>query len=221
MRVYSKNIDMRSRKAMTEFLANHFRYPTMNSWNRSTSYANNVKVYKLGLTGEQEDKLYEMLELPEFYEIIRIHLDDFSARHNHFWQAGFNGRSSGYIVLYQGYSKPSEYKSFCTECGQRNYKLVAESGNARCGRCGMDARIDYEIPPIEIGSYPGRGTDMDEDFEGWELYLLRERVRLVCEFDKLCDDILKTVVNLIENYEIDEETVMRPHKVKFLREVAV
>ena len=47
MKQYYKDIDLRSRKAMTTFLENHFRYPTMNSWNNSTSYANNMKVYKL------------------------------------------------------------------------------------------------------------------------------------------------------------------------------
>lgn len=124
------------------------------------------------------------------------------------------------IVLYQGYVKPSQYKSYCTSCGQRNYKSVSETGQSRCGRCGDDARVDYIKPPLEIGTYPGKSTDMYEDFEDWEMYQLRERVRLVCEFDELCDAILATVVDLVDNYEIDEEVVMRPHTVKFLREVA-
>ena len=47
--MFSVKVDMRSRKAMTEFLENHFRYSTMNSWNGSTSYANNVKYYNLDL----------------------------------------------------------------------------------------------------------------------------------------------------------------------------
>ena len=52
------------------------------------------------------------------------------------------------------------------------------------------------------------------------MYQLRERVKLVREFDKLCDDILKTVIDLIENYEVEEQIVMQPHTVKVLREVA-
>lgn len=220
MKQFSKEVDMRSRRAMTEFLAKHFRYNTMNSWNQSTSYANNIKVYNLGLNKEQEEKLYAMLDTAEFYTYINEMLSDFSAEHNHLWQAGFNGRNSGYLVLYQGYSKPSGYKSFCTECGQRNYKTVEETDNNRCGRCGADARVNYITPPREIGCYPGRSTDMGEDFEDWEMYQLRERVKLVREFDKLCDDILKTVVDLIENYEVEEQIVMKPHTVKVLREVA-
>ena len=220
MKQFSKEVDLRSRDAMTEFLVKHFRYNTMNSWNQSTSYANNIKVYNLGLSKEQEEKLYAMLDTAEFYTYINEMLYDFSAEHNHLWQVGFNGRSSGYLVLYQGYSKPSGYKSYCTECGQRNYKSVEETGNNRCGRCGADARVNYSTVPKEIGCYPGRPTDMGEDFEEWEMYQLKERVKLVREFDKLCDDILKTVVDLIENYEVEEQIVMKPHTVKVLREVA-
>lgn len=220
MKQFSKEVDMRSRRAMTEFLAKHFRYNTMNSWNQSTSYANNIKVYNLDLCKEQEEKLYAMLDTAEFYTFINEMLYDFAAEHNHLWQVGFNGRSSGYLVLYQGYSKPSGYKSFCTECGQRNFKTVEETGNNRCGRCGTDARVNYTTAPREIGCYPGRSTDMGEDFEDWEMYQLRERVKLVREFDKLCDDILKTVIDLIENYEVEEHIVMKPHTVKVLREVA-
>ena len=108
MKQFSKEVDLRSRKSMTDFLVNHFRYNTMNSWNQSTSYANNVKVYNLGLSKEQENKLYAMLETSEFYTYISDLLSDFSFEHNHLWQVGFNGRSCGYLVLYHGYVKPSD-----------------------------------------------------------------------------------------------------------------
>ena len=49
---------------------------------------------------------------------------------------------------------------------------------------------------------------------------LRERVKLVCDFDKLCDDILTMVAGLVENYEVCEETVYRPEVIKHLCEVA-
>lgn len=220
MKQFSKSVDMCSRVSMTDYLSKHFRYPTMNSWNRSTSYANNVKVHKLGLSSEQEDKLYKMLDMSEFYTYINDLLDDFALEHNYLWQVGFNGRSSGYLVLYQGFSKPSEYKSYCTECGQRNYKSVSETGGNRCGRCGAEARVDYTVSPLQIGVYPGKSTDMDENFEEWDLHQLRQRVKLVQEFDKLCDDVLATVVDLLENYEVEETVVMKPHTVKVLREVA-
>lgn len=61
---------------------------------------------------------------------------------------------------------------------------------------------------------------MGEDFEDWDMYQLRERVKLVQELDKLCDDILSAVVGLIENYEVEETVVYQPRPVKVMREVA-
>ena len=47
MKQFYEKVDLRSRKDMVDFLENHFRYFTMNSWNRSTSFANNMKLYNL------------------------------------------------------------------------------------------------------------------------------------------------------------------------------
>lgn len=68
MKTFSKKVDLRSRNDMIGFLCSHFRYNTMNSWNCSTSYANNVKIYNLGLSKDDEDKLYELVEMSEFYD---------------------------------------------------------------------------------------------------------------------------------------------------------
>ena len=125
--MFFKEVDKRSRKAMTDFLKRHYRYNTANSWNRSSSYANNIKLYNLGLPKETEDKLWDMLDCQEIYDRFSELINDFGLKHNWRWQAGFNGRNSGYLVLYQGEAKPSEYKSFCTACGQKNYKTVEET----------------------------------------------------------------------------------------------
>lgn len=215
MKTFSTKVDLRNKREMIDFLTNHFRYNTMNSWNHSTSYAHNVKVYNLGLTREQEDKLWDMIECEDFYDEINYLKNDFASVHNYSWQVGFNGKSGGYLVLYQGYTKPSEHKSFCTNCGQRNFTSVAETGT-RCGRCGEEARVDYKTPPMQIGIYPGKDTDMGEDFEDWDMYDLKNRVRLVQEFDKLCDDILALVVSMIDNAEVEEETIYVPKTVKKL-----
>ena len=45
--MYSKQVDKRYRETMISFLKNHFRYNTMNSWNRSTSYANTIKLHNV------------------------------------------------------------------------------------------------------------------------------------------------------------------------------
>ncbi len=219
MKQFYRKVDMRSREAMIAFLSHHYRYHTMNSWNASTSYAHNVKVYKLGLSSEDTNKLYSLLDCSEFYERLSFYFNRFAYEHNYEWQAGFNGRSGGYIVLYQGYAKPSQYKSYCTACGRRNYKTIEETGNCRCGRCGRDERVNYSKPPLEIGTYPGKNTDMDADFEEWEMYELKRRVKLVQEFDKLCDDILTEVCHILKHYEVDDEVIYHPETVKVMREV--
>ena len=60
MKKFHQKLDYRSRKAMVGFLKNHFRYDTMSSWNRASSYANNMKIRNLGLTSEQASRLYDM-----------------------------------------------------------------------------------------------------------------------------------------------------------------
>ena len=208
-RLFSKRVDKRSRAEMTAYLSGHFRDNTMNSWNRSTSYACNMKLYKLGLDQETEDKLWDMIQVPEFYERLNERIEDFNWQHNYLWQAGWNGRSGGYLVLYQGGTKPSGYRSYCTKCGQKNYTSVAETGNW-CGVCNEEARVDYIKPPMQIFSFPGRDVDMDEDFEDWSLYELQQRTELVQEFDRLADDIVAEALYIAQNHSVEERTVYMP-----------
>ena len=207
--LFSQRVDKRSRAEMTAYLSGHFRYNTMNSWNRSTSYACNMKLHKLGLDRGTEDKLWDMIQVPEFYERLNERIEDFNWQHNYLWQAGWNGRSGGYLVLYQGGTKPSRYRSYCTKCGQKNYTSVAETGN-RCGVCNEEARVDYIKPPMQIFSFPGRDVDMDEDFEDWSLYELQQRTELVQEFDRLADDIVAEALYIAQNHSVEERTVYMP-----------
>jgi hypothetical protein len=62
---------------MTDFLTLHFRYFTMNSWNRSQSYACNLKLYNLGLKQEIENKLYDLMDTQEFFYARNELLDEF------------------------------------------------------------------------------------------------------------------------------------------------
>ena len=208
-RLFSKRVDKRSRAEMTAYLSGHFRDNTMNSWNRSTSYACNMKLYKLGLDQETEDKLWDMIQVPEFYERLNERIEDFNRQHNYLWQAGWNGRSGGYLVLYQGGTKPSGYRSYCTKCGQKNYTSVAETGN-RCGVCNEETRIDFSKPPIQIFFYPGRDVDMGEDFEDWSLYELKQRTELVQEFDQLADDIVEEALHIASEHTVEEQVIYKP-----------
>ena len=207
--LFSRRVDKRSRAEMTAYLSGHFRYNTMYSWNRSTSYACNMKLYKLGLDRGTEDKLWDIIQVPEFYERLNERIEDFNWQHNYLWQAGWNGRSGGYLVLYQGGTKPSGYRSYCTKCGQKNYTSIAETGNW-CGVCNEEARVDYIKPPMQIFSFPGRDVDMDEDFEDWSLYELQQRTELVQEFDRLADDIVAEALYIAQNHSVEERTVYMP-----------
>ncbi len=209
MRKFSEPVDLRSRQEMVNFLRNHFRYPTMNSWNQATSYACNLKIHKLGLTSEIVSKLYDLLDTQEFFDFRNELLQDFNRAHSYRWQAGFNGRSGGYLVLYQGELRATEYLSHCTCCGQRNYRSVADTGNI-CGKCGNPNRVDYSTPPKEAITFPGRGTDMDDDYEEWSLHELRDRVKLVQELDSLADDIVGQALHIAKAYDVVEEEYFVP-----------
>ena len=58
-----------------QYLKNHFEYDIMNSWNDLKSIANNVKIYNLNLTSDQQDRYFELDTIdPDFlyYEFINI-----------------------------------------------------------------------------------------------------------------------------------------------------
>lgn len=207
--LFSKRVDKRSRAEMTAYLAGHFRYYTMHSWNRSTSYACNMKLYNLGLDREVADKLWDMIQVPDFYDQLNELIEDFNRQHNYQWQVAWNGRSGGYLVLYQGGSEPSEYRSYCTHCGQKNYTSVAKTGT-RCGVCNKETRVDYMNPPMKIFTYPGRGVDMDEDYEEWSICELQQRTELVQEFDRLADDIVAEALHIAQNHSVEERVVYMP-----------
>lgn len=197
-------IDKRSRKAMEAYLSDHFRYFTMNSWNRSSSYACNMKLFRLGLDHETVDTLFEMIQVPEFYDELNSLLQEFNVAHDYQWQAAWNGRSGGYLVLYQGEKVPSSYRSFCTKCGQKNFTSVSKTGH-RCGVCGEEARRDFITPPFEVSVFPGRSIDEDEDFSEWSMRELQQRTALVQEFDKLADAIVSKAVYMAHTYKVVEE----------------
>ena len=177
--MFFQEVDKRSRKDMVDFLKNHFRYHTMNCWNNSTSYANNVKLYN-HFNGEELSKAFEILEQGSVFDEINLRLQDFDIEHDHTWQTGFNGRSQGYIVLYHGgrHSNGSPY------------------------------------------SNPGKNTDMNAQFEEWDIQSLKERVKLVQEFDQMCDDVADIFNSYVKTYNVEEKEIMVPMKIKVLVEMA-
>jgi len=203
---FQQKVDMRSRQKMIDFLQNHYRYNTMNSWNASTSYAHCIKVHRLGLNRKQEDKAFQLIQCEDAYDHLSDYWRCFGEDHDHNYQICFNGRSSGYLVMVRGGWKYSEHKSYCTVCGQRNFQEATKEKNT-CGRCGKKTRKNFEHPIKEIFTRPGQNIDMGEDFEDWEFEKIKDRVNLVKEFDKTCDLMRQEFIWMIKHCRIKTEQI--------------
>lgn len=115
----------RTKKEMIRFLSSHFRYHTLHSWNRMTSYAHNVKIYNLPWKSKDAElRAYEMASIAQAARVVQKHLDEFNHKTDHRYSIIANGKSGGYLVLVQSERTDSGYKSECPECGQLNYRLV-------------------------------------------------------------------------------------------------
>lgn len=100
--MFFKEVDLTDRKAMIFFLANHFRYYTINPWNRLTSYANNVKLQNLEIPNHLQEKAYDFIscdDTGDYYAAVNELVLEF--RNKTGYAACFNGRSGGYLVLYE------------------------------------------------------------------------------------------------------------------------
>lgn len=270
---FQKQVDRRSRNAMVEFLSKHFRYSTMNSWNGMSSYANCVKVNRLGLTSDQVDGAFALMSADEdYWDELNWHIAEFTTRQNHAYTMGTNGRSGGYLVLYGSYLEDTGYKSRCKSCGQLNYKKVAtmpqdpgelviaqevlKSGSCwtdatylaqesiaalpmvedhklalirrfrvelkdstlgnRCGACGKEGeagRINLAKPMTRL-QVESRGIDQERDFTDWSMTDLRDRVDLVVDFDRTCDEIRESFIEMATSCRVVEETVMVPKTIR-------
>lgn len=219
--MFESKVDMRSRKEMTTFLTNHYRYWTMNSWNRSSAYANNVKLYNLNLPEEIEDKAYDFVcgDVESDYEWdVRFLIEEFERETG--YGVGFNGRSSGYLVMYEMSRKEDEHKSYCPFCGQQNFQLATPENN-KCGKCGKEGRLNFDKPRYIYHTYPGKsvGSDDEEYYEDFTMRHLREEVKLVQRFDQLCDDIRGALIQRLQDGEIVEEEYTEVKTRKVLKEM--
>jgi len=188
--MFFQKVDMRSKEDMISFLKEHFRYNTMNSWNRSTSYANNMKIYKLGLTKKQESIAWDIIcdeerDMADPYYTISELIDEFNQLHDYDFQVGSNGRSSGYLVLYKGGYKVKKYFEQ-TDDGDFYSPIYRE----RFSKEKAENHPSFEKTFFSPFAYPGKEIDMHEDFKDWPMDQLRERVKLVQQFDRLCDRIV-------------------------------
>lgn len=149
---YIKGIDITNDKQMFEFINNHFRYYTANSWNRGRSIAHNVKIYNLGLSGDHWTALTFLQD--DDYFVVNMMIEDWETEHRGY-KVGFNGRSGGYLVLYN-----------------------AAGGSAIPDTLDYDNYEDYKA---DMRDYYGSVKANRNE--------LRDFVKVVQDFDRLCDQI--------------------------------
>ena len=107
--MFYKKVDLRKKDDMLSFLNNHFRYYTMNSWNGTTSYANNIKLYNLDIPDALYEKAWkfatgidnnnEPICNNPFDCVVNTAIEKFIE--NTGYDVGFGGRSGGYLVMYK------------------------------------------------------------------------------------------------------------------------
>lgn len=179
------------------------RYYTMNSWNQSMAPAYDLKVHNV-IPGELIDKVYEMMDCENFYDNINKMIWEFGRKHDYEWQAGFNGRSGGYLVLYRG-GKRLAGNSVCIACGQVRFPSVAEGGT-KCGRCGNCLVIDK----ITYAPYTQSGMAIEDD---------EAPAKVRKAFDKLAKDIVKSVIDRARSCAVEDREVMVPRRFKMIKEI--
>ena len=133
---YTYGVDISNTKSMWEFLSNHFTYNTMNSWNGLKSIANNVKLYKLNLKGDWTNVIRYLTDVGDCGGLqmqIDEELREFDEKFYPNYRVGFNGRSNGYLVLYNGDNNRSvlpdcldydTYEDFKTEAHWDGYRVT-------------------------------------------------------------------------------------------------
>lgn len=183
-RLFQKSgVDICSAKSMFNFINEHFTYWTMNSWNRLESIANNVKLYNLHLDGDWTvalSYLYDEEDIGGLQQEIRDLIWSWEQDHQGY-SLGFNGRSDGYLVIY----------NHDRHSGRVNFRNILPDDLV-----GFDTYEDFK--------------ENLKDWYGWTVkdYLpeLREYTELIRSFDKLCDDIRELVNEYsLMDYEADKK----------------
>lgn len=111
--IYYVDVDKTNAKEMFDFLNKHFTYPTLNSWNNLYSIANNVKIYNLQLEGDKWLAL-GIVENEEYTGVNDI-IYDWEADHKGY-KVGFNGRSGGYLVMYNENNNCNVVPNWIADC---------------------------------------------------------------------------------------------------------
>jgi hypothetical protein len=181
------------------------RYDTMNSWNRSQAPAYNLKVHKV-IDSKLQDKVFELMDCEGFYDEINDLIADFDRENDYSWQAGFNGRSGGYLVLYRGGKRTAHYtkENFKSDNGYNGRVYISDRyGWKNYEEAKKLNLVDREII-TSIYTQPGLNIE-DNEVPG----------NVLMAFRKLAIDIVKYVEYMAKNANVDNEeyTVTKTRKV--------
>ncbi len=162
-----------------QFIKNHFQYFTMNSWNQTKSIANNVKIYNLGLTSEQQNGFFEIMDIdPDFISYnLEFYIEEFQKISG--VDIFFNGRSAGYIVLDLEKTDREEIEIITN---YNTYKEYKKESNEFSGGCF------YQYLPANYS----RKDDIEK------LYIQ------IKAFDKFCDILRNELIYILNNYSVSE-----------------
>jgi hypothetical protein len=174
---YKAGIDITNDKQMFNFLRNHFEYYTANSWNGLRSVANDVKLYRLNLSGSWATA-YDLLAAGD-YELINDRLLQWAEDHDGF-EAIFNGRSGGYLVLMNN--------------DNNRHVLPEEITNS----------VDYEDYKEYCRDYYGSVKANRSDLVFYTK-LVQDFDKLCDELREFCDELSKQTFEIIEMQKAVEE----------------
>lgn len=189
---YKTGVDICSAKSMFNFINNHFKYWTMSSWNRLQSIANNVKLYTLGLDGDwcvASSYLWDEQDCGDLQFEISQRISDWERDHPGY-SLGFNGRSDGYLVMY---NKDRD--------GRVNFRSILPDWLD-----GFDTYEEWKEYAKEYCVYNIKDLVPE----------LRNYVEVIRSFDKFCDELRELVNEYSKmDYEADKKAFEEEYGVEY------
>lgn len=172
----------------------------MNYWNLLKAPAYNLKVYNV-IPQKYRQKVYELMEAEDFYYPINELINSFDYDHKYLYQAGFNGRSGGYLVLYKS---SVEYKRIFTfkDCNEYQTRDYADGyGWKTIAEAKKQGLYNKEIANIKTSCAGIEDSEVDQD--------------ILTDFEKLAIDIVNCTIFQAKNFKIETEsyTVKKTRKI--------
>jgi len=192
---YFEGLKEKTIDAKYQYLKNHFQYDIMNSWNNLKTYANNVKIYNLGLTNEQENAFFEINEINFEYiwQNLEFEIEDFKEIFENTFDIFGNGRQGGYLCIIPHFDTAKKWR----------HLLDFE---------GLEDVLYYDnYKEFKSGQY-------NYFYNDWKRLTYKSEIETIyyilkC-FDRLCDILRAELIYLLDNYEIETETITETKEIK-------